>query len=140
MKIRHTGIVVSDIDKALHFYNKLLGLEIVKDMWESGEFIDNILGFQKVKVRTVKMDAGGSLVELLCFKSLHPRVSFVRNLNLLGCTHIALTVDNLDKYYNLLKEDGIRFVSEPQKSEDGSVKVAFCKDPDETFVELVEEL
>ena len=70
MKIRHTGIVVSDIDKALHFYNKLLGFEIVKDMWESGEFIDNILGFQKVKVRTVKMAAGNSLVEhLVCGKT-----------------------------------------------------------------------
>tara|TARA_R100000008_G_scaffold18646_2_gene9480 strand:+ start:892 stop:1314 length:423 start_codon:yes stop_codon:yes gene_type:complete len=139
MKIRHTGIVVSDVDKALHFYNKLLGFKVVKDMWEGGNFIDKILGLSGVNVRTIKMDAGGSLIELLYFKS-HPTGQQLSSLASLGCTHIALTVDNLENCFNMLKEENTRFVSEPQISPDGNAKVAFCKDPDGTFIELVEEL
>jgi len=139
LKIRHTGIVVSDIDKSLHFYNKLLGFKIVKDMREAGPFVDKILGLSGVSVRTIKMDAGGSLIELLCFKS-HPAHAQPRIITSLGCTHIALTVDNLDNCFNMLKGESVFFVSEPQVSPDGNAKVAFCKDPDGTFIELVEEL
>jgi len=139
LKIRHTGIVVSDIDKSLHFYNELLGFKIVKDMREVGPFVDKILGLSGVSVRTIKMDAGGSLIELLYFKS-HPVGSQPRSITSLGCTHIALTVDNLDDCFKMLKEANTFFVSEPQVSPDGNAKVAFCKDPDGTFIELVEEL
>ena len=139
MKIRHTGIVVSDIDKSLHFYNELLGFKIVKDMREAGPFVDKILGLSGVSVRTIKMDAGGSLIELLCFKS-HPMGQQLNNITSLGCTHIALTVDNLDDCFKMLKEANTFFVSEPQVSPDGNAKVVFCKDPDGTFIELVEEL
>jgi len=140
MKIRHTGIVVCNIDKALHFYNKLLGLKIVKDVWESGSFIDNILSLKDVNVRTVKMEAGGSLIELLYFKS-HPTSGLWQNrITSLGCSHIALTVDNLENCFNMLKEENTCFISEPQTSPDGNAKVAFCRDPDGTFIELVEDL
>ena len=139
MKIRHTGIVVSDIDKSLYFYNELLGFKIVKDMWEGGAFINNILGLSGVNVRTIKMDAGGSLIELLYFKS-HPTGAQLNSLASLGCTHIALTVDNLDNCFKMLKEQNTSFVSEPQTSPDGNAKVAFCRDPDGTYIELVEEL
>ena len=37
--IRHTGIVVSDMKKALHFYRDLLGLKEVKRMDETGNYI-----------------------------------------------------------------------------------------------------
>ena len=40
-EIRHTGIVVSDIDKSIHFYGDLLGFKVCKDMIESGDYIDN---------------------------------------------------------------------------------------------------
>ena len=102
MKIRHTGIVVSDIDKALHFYNELLGFKIVKDAQETGPFIDKILGFSGVDVRTIKLGAGGSLIELLYFKS-YPMGPQTRGMTSLGCTHIALTVNNLDNCFKMLK-------------------------------------
>tara|TARA_R110000744_G_scaffold350216_1_gene455841 strand:- start:1161 stop:1586 length:426 start_codon:yes stop_codon:yes gene_type:complete len=139
MKIRHTGIVVSDIDKSLYFYNELLGFKIVKDAWETGTFINKIVGLSGVNVRTIKMDAGPSLIELLYFKS-HPTGAQLSSLVSLGCTHIALTVDNLDNCFKMLKGENTFFVSEPQTSPDGKAKVAFCKDPDGTFIELVEEL
>ena len=35
--IRHFGIVVSDIEKSIHFYKDFLGLKIQKDMLEQGD-------------------------------------------------------------------------------------------------------
>ncbi|MBI3088771.1 MAG: VOC family protein, partial [Candidatus Colwellbacteria bacterium] len=58
----------------------------------------------------------------------------------IGCTHVAFTVANLDKEYKRLTEAGIVFNSPPQLPPDGYAKVAFCKDPDGTLIELVEVL
>ena len=42
--------------------------------------------------------------------------------------------------YNRLVEAGVYFNSPPQLSPDGFAKVTFCKDPDGSLIELVEEL
>jgi catechol 2,3-dioxygenase-like lactoylglutathione lyase family enzyme len=55
LNIRHTGIVVSDAEKSIDFYTKLLGFEIKKDMLESGDYIDNFSDLKDVVVRTIKM-------------------------------------------------------------------------------------
>jgi len=139
--IRHFGIVVSDIEKSLHFYKDILGLKIKKDMIEEGKFIDTILGIKNVKVRTTKMAADdGNLIELLWYKS-HPRKRRKNNdICKIGTSHIAFTVENLDYEYKRLKEKGIKFNCSPQISPDRKAKVAFCHDPDGAPVELVEEL
>lgn len=139
--IRHIGIVVSDLDKALYFYRDLLGLNIVKDMNEQGPFIDRILNLRNVSVRTVKMAAGdGNLVELLHFKSHSAVTEKQKDIYSVGCSHVAITVENLDEEYKRLMKEDIFFNSPPQYSPDGYAKVAFCKDPDGTLIELVEVL
>ena len=40
--VRHAGIVVKDIEKMLGFYQDFLGLKIVKQKEEAGDFIDKI--------------------------------------------------------------------------------------------------
>lgn len=139
--IRHFGIVVNDLEKSLHFYRDLLGLKIQREMMEEGEFIDNISALQKVKVKTIKMSAdSGSLVELLWYKS-HPRKpNLKKEICEIGASHLAFTVDNLDYEYKRLKENGVKFNCPPQISPDGKAKVTFCRDPDGTLIELVEEI
>jgi catechol 2,3-dioxygenase-like lactoylglutathione lyase family enzyme len=139
--IRHTGIVVVDLEASLHFYRDLLGLKIVKDMKESGDYIDNISALQNVQVRTIKMSADdGNLIELL-FYSSHPyNQGIIRPINQTGCSHVAFTVDNLDDEYRRLTRAGVPFNAPPQFSPDGYAKVTFCKDPDGSYIELVEVL
>lgn len=140
--IRHFGIVVSDIEKSLHFYRDILGLKIKIDALEQGKFIDDISDLKNVKVRTIKMSAnnGNSLVELLLYKS-HPRKpNKAKKICTTGISHIAFTVENIDYEYKKLKERGIKFHCPPQISPNGKAKVAFCRDPEENLIELVEEL
>ena len=139
LNIRHTGIVVTDMQKSIDFYESL-GFEIKKDMIESGPYIDSLLSIDGGEVNTVKMSLrDGGMVELLHFKN-HQEDPIPGNLTNIGCTHFAMTVDNLEKTYNDLVLLGVEFVSEPQFSPDGFARVVFCKDPDGTFIELVEEM
>lgn len=139
--IRHIGIVVKDINKSIIFYRDLLGLKIEKDMLEKSPYIDKILGLKDVSMRTIKLSASdGSLVELLCYSNPVSRDGRKSRINDLGCAHIAFTVNNIGKEYRRLLKKGIFFKSPPCKSPDGYAKVAFCRNPDGTFIELVEIL
>jgi len=139
--IRHTGIVVSDLERALHFYVELLGLKVMKRMDESGEYIGNISGSKNVMVTTVKMAAeDGNLIELLYYHSHTQKPARVREICETGISHIAFTVENVDAEYERLSKAGVQFNSLPQRSPDGYAKVTFCRDPDGTLIELVEML
>ena len=141
--IRHIGIVVTDLEQSLQFYRDALGFKVLKKADESGTCIDNFLNIQNTNVTTVKMiDPNNHILELLYFNS-HPELSDTnkfRRLTEIGCSHFALTVDDLGSLYSTLKEQGVEFNYPPQVSDDGNVKVAFCRDPDGTFIEMVEEL
>jgi len=136
--IRHTGIVVNDLEASLHFYCDLLGFRIVKQMEESGNYIDNILSLRNTKVTTIKLTTPlGQMIELLKFHS-HSAEEKRQNIFDTGISHIAFTVDDLNLVYEKLKDEGIRFNSPPQVSPDGYAKVTFCRAPEGTVIELVE--
>lgn len=139
--IRHTGIVVTNLKKSLHFYQDLLGLRIVKRMNESSDYIDKISGLSNVRVTTVKMSAkDGNLIELLYYHS-HPRnAPAKKEIYDIGISHVAFTVENLDKEYKRLSKANVQFNSSPEVSPDGYAKVVFCKDPDGNLIELVQVL
>ena len=139
--VRHTGIVVSDMDKSLKFYRDLLRLKPVIDFEEKGEFIDSVLGGSGIQVRMVKMVADdGGMVELLHYIS-HPMTRAKDNkLYEIGPTHMAFTVDSIDETYARLSAAGVPFNSQPVVAPDGKARLAFCQDPDGTFLELVEML
>ncbi len=78
--IRHTGLVVADLDKALHFWCDLLGFKVAKQMEESGPHLDAMMGLKDVRVTTAKLAApDGNLIELLHFHS-HPDQPELRGL------------------------------------------------------------
>lgn len=139
-KIRHAGIVVKDLDASMRFYCDLLGFKITRQMKESGGHIDNMLALHEVMVTTVKMSAlDGQVLELLQFH-FPQGVQKTRDINEIGISHIAFEVEDLDAAYNRLKDEGVLFNSPPQLSPDGYAKVAFCRAPEGTFIELVEVL
>ena len=139
-EVRHFGIVVNNMEKSLKFYRDLLGLKIVRDMDEHGNHLDIMLSLDKVQVRTVKLSVNDNitLIELLEFKSHNDNE--IRNFYTIGASHVAFTVENIEKLYQNLSKKNIEFNAPPQKSPDGLVKVTFCKDPDGTPIELVEML
>jgi len=139
--IRHIGIVVSDLERALHFYRDLLGFKESRIMDESGDFIEKITGMNGIDVTTVKLSADdGNLIELLHFKSPAAVKDDGNVFNRIGCTHAAFSTGDIEKDYTRLKKEGVQFICEPQLSSDKKAKVVFLKDPDGTMLELVQWL
>ena len=138
---RHIGIVVSDMDKNLHFWRDVMGLKVVKDFWEEGNFIDTIQHLQGVKLHMIKLAApDNSMVELLKDES-HPTPPPEHNsLCDRGIRHIAFTVDDVQDAWSTLRKEGCEVLSEPVTSPDGKARLFFARDPEGSLLEIVEVL
>ena len=91
--VRHTGIVVRNLDESVKFYRTLGFVEDNRDI-EEGVFIDTVVGLQGAKLEWVKLKApDGYLLELLQYHSHPEQKSIARQKsNQLGCPHLALKV------------------------------------------------
>ena len=140
MTLRHIGITVTDLEESISFYRDVLNFEVQRVMDESGPHIDKFSALSNVKVCTVKMkDRNNNMIELLKYSS-HPETANNDQITRIGCSHFALTVDNLDLLVKKIIERGYSINCEPQFSPDGKVKLTFAKGPDGVLLELVEEL
>ena len=139
--VRHTGIVVHDIEGALNFWINLLGAKILVDQIEEGEFISQLLGMEKVSVRTVKLDAGvGTAVELLSFRSHQDEPTWTGKPYSTGITHIALNVLDIEKLTFNLEAAGYLQLNPFNVDPSGKVKVAYLRGYEGLLLELVETL
>ena len=141
--VRHTGLVVRDLEKSIAFYHDFFGLELVGRSREEGIYIENLVGMAGVVVEWAKLKApGGHIVELLQYLS-HPfRVPSeeIGQANRLGCSHLAFTVPDIEALFNALLGAGYKCNYAPQFSPDGKVKVMYAHDPDGIILEMVQEV
>ena len=138
-QIRHTGLVVANLQLALHFWRDVLGFRVVKQMEESGPHIDAMMGLKDVRVTTVKLAAPDDrMIELLHFQSHPDRPAWEGTPYSTGFTHVAMTVADLEASCERLKREGVVFSAPPQLSPDGAVKVTYGKGPEGVLLELVE--
>lgn len=140
IKIRHTGIVVKNLEDSMPFYRDLLGFSLVSKNNESGFYIDKMLGLKDTIVVTIKMEcADGQKIELLDYKTNQLEYR-ERLINEIGITHVAFEVDDLHSLCRKLYAAGTPFISEPVDTPDGHALVVFCRAPEGTHIELVELL
>lgn len=140
-EVRHVGIVVEDMEAMLGFYRDLLGMTVAVDFSEQGEFIDTVIGMRGIDLRMVKLTAeDGGMIELLQYRSLPDVGNGTEKLYQRGLTHIAFTVDSVDAIYNDWRSRNVPFLSPPTRSPDGKARLAFCRDPEGNFLEIVEVL
>lgn len=139
LTIRHTGLVVKDFNKSKFFWTKYFGFKVNKEIKEKGKVLSNVLGLNNATIKTCKMiDKRKNMLELIYF--YEPKIKIKKILvNSNGFTHIAMNVDNLDKFYKKYKKH-IVFNNKPQKSENGKVKFIYCRTPEGAYLELVEEI
>lgn len=125
-KVDHIGIAVKDLEKALKFYEEILGLKC-----EGTEVVEE----QKVKVAFLPI--GDTEVELL--ESTEPNGPIAKYIEKRGegIQHIAYRVDNIEKAIEEMKEKGIRMIDEKPRYGAGGAKIAFAH-PKDTYGVLIE--
>lgn len=135
---RHTGIIVKDMTKSIHFYRDILGLEIIQDFTDSSDYLNKITGLKDGTAHFLKLKMqDGTVLELLEYPT-HPTEPHELSMINVGVCHIALRVRSCEETYNALRAQGVRVLSEPVLSSEGIAKVFFCLDPDNVRVEMVE--
>ena len=138
-KYRHIGIIVSDMEHSIDFYCNLLGHKIIIDFIEKGNYFSQIIGLENSEARVVKASApDGIYVELIQFLT-HTSIEPINNeFNIKGRTHICYTVKDIQKIYDHLISNNVKFLSKPLESPFDPVKTCFCYDPDNTLIQFVE--
>ena len=135
------GIVVNDLDKTKDFWIKTLGFKLHIAVKEESPYIDELLAINDPSLTTVKLiDSKGFIIELLKFENYPVKNSWSGDLKTTGLTHIALTVDDLNKLLVNLKQYNYQPFSEIKISPNKKVQVVFVKGPEGIILELVQEL
>ena len=136
---RHTGIVVQNMEKNLRFWRDVMGLNVVADFWEQGEFIDTVQHLTGENLHMIKLAApDGTLIELLKDEA-HPTPSPDRNqLCDRGIRHLAFTVADVQDAWDTLVREDCEVLSNPVSSPDGKAHLFFARDPEGNLLEIVE--
>jgi len=119
----HVGLYVTNMERSLEFYTKLLGLKVLQRFPDSGTGKD--IAFLGVNEPSL---------ELLC-----PTIPEAKPRETKGCyDHLAWYVTDIAQAMQELSERGIKFSTpEPMIVLDGR-KIAFFRGPDDKRIELVQ--
>jgi catechol 2,3-dioxygenase-like lactoylglutathione lyase family enzyme len=141
--IHHVGITVPDLDRAIAFYNGVLGLEFfdppspVFDDAELGERV----GVPGAALRQVNLALGGSIVELLEYTAPAPPFPDPVPAHAHGAAHLAIEVEDVEAKKAELEAAGVEFLSEVNVVDEGVLagwRWVYFRDPFGIVLELVE--
>ena len=126
IRINHIAIVVNDIDEALGFWNKRLGLQLshVEDVPDQ----ESLVAFLPI---------GDAEVELVKPTSENSGVARYLKKRGAGMHHICFEVDDIDSCLQMLKDQDIRLINEEAIIGTGGKRIAFVH-PESTHGVLVE--
>ena len=110
MKIKLASIMVDDQEKALKFYTEKLGFQVKIDM---------PIGDARWITLVSPEDPDGTEIPLE--PDANPMlegaaIEFKRALKEKGIPYTAYETDDIQRDYNLFKERGVEFISEPQQT------------------------
>lgn len=143
--VDHINIVVSDLEKSVDFYKRILCLTEMRRGHLEGEWIEKVTGLKNICADVVFMGIeNGPRIELLCYKTPEGNSFSPNSLpNTIGLRHIAFQVDDMEKAVKRLKENGVRIVGGPCTVPDyviahdsGRKTLCYFLDPDGTLLEL----
>ena len=139
----HTGITVSNLERALEFWQNVLGFEFSHRAHQSGEMVEQITGVKGAELKLAVVKApGGHKIELLEYLAPPDRKQHadLRPCDV-GHVHVALMVDDLDAVLNTIAASGWEAAGKPQTLQSGpnaGKRVLYVRDPDGTTIEFMQ--
>jgi catechol 2,3-dioxygenase-like lactoylglutathione lyase family enzyme len=137
-------MTVSDMDKAVEFYSKVLSFEKVSDVEVAGESYEQLQGVFGLRMRVVRMKLGGETIELTDYLAPEGKpVPVDSRSNDRWFQHFAIIVSDMEKAYSWLRQNKVQHASTgPQRLPDwnknaGGIKAFYFKDPDGHALEIL---
>jgi catechol 2,3-dioxygenase-like lactoylglutathione lyase family enzyme len=122
--VDHPAISCHDVNGQVDWYCRNLGLKVV---FNDGKTPPSVL---------VGYDGQMAAIELMPVRHAGPNPAETPRYQP-GLRHLALRVSNFDEAYRKLKEQGVKFITEPMPSVGGG-KTAFFHDPEGNELQIVE--
>jgi catechol 2,3-dioxygenase-like lactoylglutathione lyase family enzyme len=147
---RHVGLVCSDIEKSVKFYEELGFVSESTPKEESGIKAEFLVGIEKVIYKTVKLhlahdkstlwQESGFRLELVEY--IYPKSEFARNFdnNIIGKVHLCFTVTQIEKVIMKVIKNGGFSPFNQVLDISGTHKYVYVFDPDKNPLELAENL
>src|SRR5246127_4169645 len=139
------GITVSDMDRSVDFYSRVLTFEKVSDTEVAGDDYEHLTGVFGLRMRIVRMRLGDESIELTEYLAPKGRpIPVDSRSNDRWFQHIAIIVSDMDKAYAWLRQNKVEYASSgPQRLPDWNRKAAGTsafnfKDPDQHPVEVLQ--
>jgi len=123
VKIAHTCLNVTNLDRSIEFYTKQMGLKFVSRR----EIKQN-----NAEIAFLRDESGGA-IELTHWRD---KKTLAEGDNL---DHIAFDVEDVKGTVERLRGQGVSIAMEPYSLQGSTHKLAFAKDPDGNWLELIEE-
>jgi catechol 2,3-dioxygenase-like lactoylglutathione lyase family enzyme len=138
----HTGITVSNLERALDFWQNVLGFELSHRTHQTGDLAAEITGVPSAEISLAVVKAPWHKIELLEYHAPPDRKQHVdlRPCDV-GHVHIALTVDDLDAVLSTIAASGWKAAGKPQTLQSGpnaGKRVVYVRDPDGTTIEFMQ--
>jgi catechol 2,3-dioxygenase-like lactoylglutathione lyase family enzyme len=139
--LHHVGLTVSDIERSVRFYRDTLGMTLVRRRTADADYIGQQTGFPGVRLEVASFQASpGSRQSLEVVKyATHAGPPCEQATNRAGCAHVCLVVSDLRAAYVSLREQGVRFKTEPVTITSGPNQgglTVYLFDPDGFVIEL----
>lgn len=142
--VEAVAIPVTDMDRAVRFYTKVLTFERVADREVAGDAYEHLYGVFGMRLRAVRLRLGDEAIELVQFLAPRGRpLPADSRANDRWFQHIAIVVADLDRAYALLRVGGAEHAStSPQvlpawNPNAGGIGAFYFRDPDGNFLEVL---
>jgi catechol 2,3-dioxygenase-like lactoylglutathione lyase family enzyme len=134
----HTGFVVRDVEKSSRFYQDVIGLEVVRTADRDGGPISQVVGYENTHLKVVLLNMGnGHTLELIQYIRPAGAERPTEERNVLGASHIAFRVDDIEGTFRHLVKSGMQKLNPPVEIAPGR-KGCYLQDPDGNWVEIIE--
>jgi catechol 2,3-dioxygenase-like lactoylglutathione lyase family enzyme len=138
-------MTVSDMDRAVDFYSRVLAFEKTSDTEVYGDEIEQLFGVFGARIRLVHMQLGSESIELAQFLAPRGRpIPLDSRSNDLWFQHVAIIVSDMDRAYAILRRNKVEHASSgPQLLPDwnknaGGIRAFYFKDPDDHPLEILQ--
>ena len=139
------GMTVSDADRSLEFFTKILSFEKVSDVEVAGTEYEHLQGLFGLRMRIVRMKLGDEFLELTEYLTPRGRpIPVDSRSNDRWFQHIAIITSDMDRAYQWLRKNKVQHASTgPQKLPEtitpaAGIRAFYFKDPDGHALEVLQ--
>ena len=139
------GVTVSDAERAIEFFSKVLSFEKVSEIEVAGTEYEQLKGVFGLRMRVVRMKLGDELIELTEYLAPKGRpIPVDSRSNDRWFQHIAIITNDMDKAYAWLRKNKVQHVSTGPQLLPETIKPAagirafYFKDPDGHALEVLQ--